>query len=175
MLPATARWWLDFYAGLATHLASHGELVADVRGRLPDLRARRRQPQRASRLAGRSTRPRASVEQLRDFLEGLVDERHGGWSVLEVEDGVAPALAPLRTDAPAGRRDSPEGTPCRSCAARLLAGAEYLVVPRDALTNGSPSTGAVAAEIEENCRNVADQRHLCRVFELNEREERYMK
>ncbi|HWO84207.1 MAG TPA: hypothetical protein VNM38_10530, partial [Solirubrobacterales bacterium] len=28
VLPASSRWWLDFYGEFAAHLASHGELVA---------------------------------------------------------------------------------------------------------------------------------------------------
>lgn len=169
VLPATARWWLDFYGGFATHLATHGELVADVEdaclifglGGQP-------QPRLGSPVV---MRPRASVEQLRDFLQGLVDEGTG-LAVLEVEGGVAPALAPLRTNGLlVGELAGGETLP--SLRRAVLAGAEYLVVPHDA-GEWLAEHQEVAVEIEENCRTVADQGHLCRVFKLNEREERYM-
>ena len=162
VLPATSRWWLDFYAEFATHLANHGELVADV----PDAclifgLGRRPQPQ-TSPLAGR---PRASVDQVRDYLESLVDE-DSTLAVLEVEGGFAPALAPLHAK---GLRvaELAEGDPLRSLRRAALVGAEYLVVPRAAAEWLGEHT-AVAGEIEGSCRKVADQHHLCCVYELTE-------
>lgn len=169
VLPATARWWLDFYGGFATHLATHGELVADVEDAcLIFGLGRQRQPHVGSPVV---TRPRASVEQLRDFLQRLVDEDMG-LAVLEVEGGVAPALAPLRTNGLLVG-ELVGGETLRSLRRAMLVGAEYLVVPHDA-DEWLAEHQEVAVEIEENCRTVADQGHLCRVFELNEREERYM-
>jgi hypothetical protein len=170
VLPATARWWLDFYGGFATHLATHGELVADVEDACL-IFGLGRQPQ-AHAGSPVVVRPRASVEQLRDFLQNLVEEDMG-LAVLEVEGGVAPALAPLRTKGLLVGELS-GGETLRSLRRAVLAGAEYLVVPHVA-EEWLAEHQEVAVEIEENCRTVADQRHLCRVFELNEREERYMR
>lgn len=169
VLPATARWWLDFYGDFATHLASHGELVADVEDACLIVGlGRRPQAHVGSPVV---TRPRASVEQLRDFLQRLVDD-DTGLAVLEVGGGVAPALAPLRTNGLlVGELTG--GEALRSLRRAVLVGAEFLVVPHDA-DEWLAEHQEVAVEIEENCRTVADQGHLCRVFELNEREERYM-
>jgi hypothetical protein len=162
VLPETSRWWLDFYAGLASHLATHGELVADV----PDAclifsLGRSAQPLATSPLLGR---PRASIDQLRDYLGSLLDEETT-LAVLEVEGGFAPALAPLHAK---GLRvaELADGDPLRSLRRAALVGAEYLVVPRAAGEWLAENDG-VAGEIESACRRVADQRHLCRVYELN--------
>lgn len=163
VLPATARWWLDFYEGFATHLATHGELVADVEGAcLIFGLGRHVQPQQGSPAV---PRPRASAEQLRDYLESLIDE-DSRVAVLEVEGGLAPALAPLQAN---GLRvaELAEGEALRCLRRAILVGAEYLVVPRSAdewLTENEN----VAAEINESCRKIADQRYLCRVYVLTE-------
>ena len=163
VLPATARWWLDFYADFATHLATHGELVAEV----PDAciifgLGRRSRPVTALPVA---ERPRASLEQVRDYLENLVDE-DARLAVLEVEGGIAPALAPLRAN---GLRvdELAEKKTIQGLRQAALVGAEYLVVPRDA-GECLGEHEEVLNEIEENCRRIADQRHLCRVYELND-------
>jgi hypothetical protein len=162
VLPATSRWWLDFYGEFAIHLANHGELVADV----PEaclIFGLGRQPQpQTSPLAGR---PRASVDQVRDYLERLVDE-DSTLAVLEVEGGFAPALAPLHAK---GLRvaELAEGDALRSLRRAAIVGAEYLVVPR-AAREWLGEHPAVAGEIEGSCRQVADQRHLCCVYELIE-------
>lgn len=163
VLPETARWWLDYYADFATHLVTHGELVADVPGACLIFGLGRRQalPETSPLVA----RPRASVEQMREYLENLIDEE-SRVAVLEVEGGLAPALAPLRAN---GLRvaELAEGEALRSLRRAILVGAEYLVVPRSAdewLTENEN----VAAEIEASCRKIADQRHLCRVYVLNE-------
>jgi len=163
VLPETARWWLDFYADFATHLATHGELVADVPGACLIFGLGRWQAQQQGPPS--AERPRASVDQVRGYLESLIDE-DSRVAVLEVEGGLAPALAPLRAN---GLRvaELAEGEALRSLRRAILVGAEYLVVPRSAdewLTENEN----VAAEIEESCRKIADQRHLCRVYELTE-------
>ncbi len=48
VLPATARWWLDFYGGLADAPGHPRRAGRRRRGRLPHLRARRATPSRAS-------------------------------------------------------------------------------------------------------------------------------
>ncbi len=161
VLPETSRWWLDFYGELASHLATHGELVAD----LPDAclifsLGRSAQPQSSSPLVGP---PRASIDQVRDYLASLLGEETT-LAVLELEGGFAPALAPLPAK---GLRVSElaDGDPLRGLRRAALVGAQYLVVPRAAgewLTENQE----VAGEIESTCRKVADQRHLCRVYQL---------
>lgn len=163
VLPATSRWWLDFYAEFAAHLAAHGELVADV----PDAclvfgLGRSPQPQAGPPLAAR---PRATVDQVRDYLERLIDE-DATLAVLEVEGGFAPALAPLRAK---GLRvdELAEEDPLLSLRRAALVGAEYLVVPR-AAGEWLGEHEAVAGTIESSCRRVVDQHHLCRVYELTD-------
>jgi hypothetical protein len=163
VLPETARWWLDFYGDFATHLSTHGELVADVPGACLIFGLGRHQAQQAGPPV--VERPRASVEQVRDYLESLVDE-DSRLAVLEVEGGLAPALSPLRAN---GLRvaELAEGEALRSLRQAILVGAEYLVVPRSA-DEWLAENENVAAEIEESCRKIVDQRHLCRVYELND-------
>jgi hypothetical protein len=164
VLPATARWWLDFYEGFAAHLASHGEVLADV----PDACLVYGLGARAGNGAdvAMSERPVASVDQVREFLENLIstDSRV---VVLDAAEGTAAALAPL-----VAVQLFPEEVEAHDDEGLLGAlgqlaerGAEYLVVPRgaDEWLDGPTGPGA---ELEESCRRVADQRHLCRVFEL---------
>jgi hypothetical protein len=163
VLPATARWWLDFYADFATHLANHGEVVAEV----PDacvIFGLGRRPQATSSLPV-AERPRASLEQVRDYLESLVDE-DARLAVLEVEGGLAPALAPLRANGL--RVDELDGEKAMQGLRRAtLVGAEYLVVPKDA-REWLGEHEEVFNAIEGSCRRIADQRHLCSVYELND-------
>lgn len=164
VIPATARWWLQFYDDFAFHLASHAKLVADV----PDACLVYGLGRRLTSAPGKPAieRPQASVEQLRDYLENLVT-RGQRIVVLEAVDGVAAALAPLgpiRLRAGAWAEESGE----RALAElRLLAddGAHYLVVPRSS-DEWLDSRADLCAEIESNCPEVAEQRHLCRVFDL---------
>jgi hypothetical protein len=163
VLPASSRWWLDFYGEFAAHLASHGELVAD----LPDSCLIYGLGRSAQPLAGPplAARPRANVAQIRDYLENLVAEE-ARLVVLEADGGLAEGLAPLRAT---GLRvaDLAAGDPLRRLRGSTRSGAEYLVVPR-AADEWLQDHAEVAAEIEESCRKIADQRHLCRVYELNQ-------
>jgi len=163
VLPATSRWWLDFYGEFATHLASHGEIVAD----LPDACLIYGLGGSVQSLPGSplAERPHANVDQVRDYLENLVAEE--AWLVvLEADGGVAERLAPLRAT---GLRvdELAAGDPSTSLRRFARTGAEFLVVPR-AVDEWLRDHDEVAAEIEESCRKIADQRHLCRVYELNE-------
>jgi hypothetical protein len=163
VLPATSRWWLDFYGDFSGHLASHGELVVD----LPDAcliygLGRSVQPTAGPPL---TERPRATVAQVRDYLESLVADE-ARLVVLEANGGVAEALAPLRAT---GLRvaDLAVDEPMRSLRRSARTGAEYLVVPR-AADDWLQDHAEVATEIEESCRKIADQHHLCRVYELTD-------
>jgi hypothetical protein len=163
VLPASSRWWLDFYGEFAAHLASHGELVAD----LPDCcliysLGRSAQPQAGPPLA---ERPRATMRQVREYLESLVPEE-ATLVVLEVEAGLAQALSPLRA-APLQVADLAAGDPLASLRRSARRGAEYLIVPRVA-DEWLQAHSDVVEGIEEGCRKIADQRYLCRVYELNE-------
>jgi hypothetical protein len=158
VIPATASWWLDYYAGFAEHLVANGQLVADAPGaclvyelgprgvRLPDTPVLE------------AAAPRASAAQIRDYLENLIgaDSR---LAVLE-SAGLAAELAPLTAVALAPYELS------RETLARLAArGVDYLVVPRTVDEWLERDVEGVRS-IHESCRKVADQRHLCRVFEL---------
>jgi hypothetical protein len=163
ILPATSRWWLEFYGDFAGHLVNHGELVAD----LPDAcliygLGRSVQPSAAQPLIAR---PRSTIAQVRDYLEHLVAEE-ARLVVLEADGGVAEALAPLRAT---GMRVSElaVGEPLRSLRRSARTGAEYLVVPC-AADEWLQDHAEIAAEIEEACRKIADQHYLCRVYELTE-------
>jgi hypothetical protein len=164
VLPATARWWLQYYDDFALHLASHGEIVAD----LPDTCTIYSLGLRLESVPGAPAieRPQASVEQVRDYLESLITVGQR-LVVLEAVDGLVTALSALR---PARlRAGDREGSADRTLAElRLLAedGADYLVIPRSSDEWLDASTD-LRAEIESNCRKIAEQRHLCRVFALD--------
>lgn len=154
VIPATARWWLDHYEAFARHLATHGDLIADD----PDscLIYRLGKGGRDAAVLSSAAEPGVSIEQMRDFLENLI-EADAELAVLEANGGVASALAPLHAVSVHG--DLAE---LRQLAA---GGAEYLVVPR-AEEDFLDRHAELNASIEASCRKVADQRHLCRVFDL---------
>ncbi len=109
-------------------------------------------------------RPQASAGQIRDYLERLIGTDKQ-LVVLEVVDGVVAALAPLR--ATRVRAGDPENDARALAELRLLAddGSDYLVVPRSA-DDWLDSCPEFAAAVETGCRKVAEQRHLCRIFDL---------
>jgi hypothetical protein len=160
VIPATARWWLDYYAELATHLATHGEVVVD-------------EPEScliyglgAFEVAGGGTgAPGTSLEQMRDYLEHLLST-DAELVVLEEEVGLAGGLEPLRA---VGVRAAEPAAKAKSLLAELerlaRGGADYLVVPRR-VDDWFDRTSGIGAPVEASCRKVADQRHLCRVFDL---------
>jgi hypothetical protein len=164
VIPATARWWLDFYEGFATHLANHAEIVAD----LPEaclIYGLGRLGEEAVGLPA-ITKPTASADQLRDYLERLIST-DSSVVLLDATEGAAAALAPLRALPLAPDHVGAEGGEDLLAALRRRAeaGADYLVVPRTA-DEWLDSQAGAATELEAACRKIADQRHLCRVFEL---------
>jgi len=166
VLPATARWWLRYYDDFAAHLAGHAEVVAD----LPDTCAIYSLGSRCLAQGALGVpaieRPQASAEQIRDYLENLVTFGQR-LVVLETVDGLVAALGSLR---PARLRalDRESSAERTLAELRLLADddADYLVVPRssDEWLDARPD---FRAEIENNCRKIAEQRHLCRIFDLD--------
>lgn len=163
VLPATARWWLDYYAEFATHLATHGELLADR----PDscliygLGG-------AAATAPAHEAPAVSSDQMRDYLEHLVPA-DAKLIVLEEEaDGLAASLAPLPAERLAAGEGGEDWESFQAELERLaVAGAGYLIVPRSADEWFDRRCGH-AGRLEGVCRKVADQRHLCRVFDLDD-------
>lgn len=168
VIPATAQWWLEFYEGLAAHLAGHGRLVAEAPGVCSIFSLGPEQP--PPLLLTPLGPPRASVEQLCEYLALLLPEGAGLTVLEEGGDGVAAALAPLRATALALA-----GYDATSAIVALHErgrdGAEYVVVPRDT-DRWLADHSAVDAVLEEDLRKVADQRHLGRVFAIDERGER---
>jgi hypothetical protein len=165
VIPATARWWLEHYGAFAEHLGNHGQLICDVPGvcLIFDLG----QPVSASLDTTVVEVPRTSLDQMRDYLENLMstDSRV---VVLEAGDaGLAASLAPLDAAAVATNRLHAEDGAIAGLARLAEGGAEYLVIPRTA-DEWLEAHGDVAAGIESSCRKIADQRHICRVFELKE-------
>jgi hypothetical protein len=163
VIPATARWWLEYYAEFATHLATHGELLADEPESCLVYGLGGFAAEPAARASGA---PAVSVDQMRDYLEHLVSADAKLVVLEEDAEGLAAGLAPL----PAMRLPTGDPAPERDAflaeLERLaLAGGEYLVVPRSADEWFDRSAG-LSSGIEDACRKVADQRHLCRVFEL---------
>jgi hypothetical protein len=163
VLPATSRWWLDFYGDFAGHLVNHGELVAD----LPEACLIYGLGRSVQTTSGPplTERPRATVTQVREYLESLVADE-ARLVVLEADGGVAEALAPLHATGLRVAELAVDG-PLPSLRRSARTGAEYLVVPR-AADDWLQDHAEVATEIEEGCRKIADQRHLCRVYELTE-------
>jgi hypothetical protein len=86
--------------------------------------------------------------------------------VLEGGDAVSVGLAPLRATGLALQAPHAEdGRLFAELSRRAVEGADYLVVPRsvDGLLDCHEE---LAQGIESHCRKIADQGHLCRVFEL---------
>lgn len=168
VIPATTQWWLEYYEGLGAHLASHGALVADAPGvcTIFSLAAAQPPPLLLTPLGP----PRATVEQLREFLALLLPSE-AALVVLEAgEEGVAAGLAPLPAVAlPLGDHDATRAIV--ELHARCQAGAEYVVVPRaaDPWLERHP---AIEAVLEEDLRKIADQRFLGRVYATEERGDR---
>jgi len=163
VIPVTALWWLDHYSEFAQHLASRGELVSEVAGtcRIVDI------GRRAAAALGSAAEatPQTSIDQMRDYLEHLLstDTRV---VVLETGGGVAPALAPVRAAELASEELQAGGERPLDALRRLAdGGADYLIVPRST-DEWLESHAEVFGEIGASCRKIADQRHLCRVFEL---------
>lgn len=159
-IPATARWWLDYYSEFATHLATHGEVVAD------DPESCLLYGLGAFEGAGAAQdAPQTSIEQMRDYLEKLLSAE-ANLAVLDDGGALAERLAPLRAVV-VKAAESRTGAELALADLERLAerGVEYLVVPRQADDWFDRGSG-IGAEVEAACRKVADQRHLCRVFEL---------
>ncbi len=165
VIPATARWWLEYYAEFATHLATHGDVVADEPdscliyglGRFGGVKA-------ALDHAG----PAVSIDQMRDYLEHLVSAGDNLVVLEEDADGLSAGLAPLPATRLRAGEEAGEGDALVAELERLaVAGADYLVVPRS-LDEWFDRRSGLSARIEGACRKVADQRHLCRVFDLDD-------
>jgi hypothetical protein len=162
VIPATARWWLDFYGGFAEHLADHGDVLVDSDSCLIYGLGRVALDATA---APAIERPRASVDQIRDYLEHLLSIE-SSVIVLEGTNPVSVGLAPLRATGLALQEPHAEdGRLFAELSRRAVEGADYLVVPRsvDGLLDCHEE---LAHSIEACCRKIADQGHLCRVFEL---------
>jgi hypothetical protein len=160
VIPATALWWLDHYAGFATHLATHAELVVDEAHTCLIFGLERLG---GVAVGGAIDAPVASVDQIRDYLERLLAP-DAELVVLEEEaDRVSSALAPLKTVHLGGGRGDAALTELQRLVAR---GGDYLVVPR-AEDDWFDRRSDVGARIADSCPKVADQRHLCRVFDLD--------
>jgi len=165
VIPATARWWLDYYDDLARHLANHGTVVADQANCCLIYGLGQFGTDAVPAAAERSG---ASIEQVRDFLRRLIPA-DATVVVLEGVDGEAGALAPLETVRLPAVAGVDEGALLRELR-RHASAADYLVVPRSS-DEWLGAHAAVAASIEDDFRKVADQRHLCRVFALDDRPE----
>lgn len=163
VIPATARWWLEYYAEFATHLATHGEIVADEPSSclIYGLGRFDGDAPAAHDAAG------VSIDQMRDYLEHLVSA-DATLVVLEEEaDRVSAGLAPLATMRLAAGEPAGEDEALLVELERLaVAGADYLVVPRN-VDDLFDRRSDLSIQIEDVCRKVADQRHLCRVFDLD--------
>jgi hypothetical protein len=165
VIPATARWWLEYYAEFATHLATHGEVLADGPdscliyglGRFGD-----------DAVASAHDASAVSVDQMRDYLEHLVSAGASLVVLEEEDDGLAAGLAPLPATLLCAGERAGEGEVLLAELERLaVAGADYLVVPRS-VDEWFERRSGLSARIEGACRKVADQRHLCRVFDLDD-------
>ena len=165
VIPATARWWLDHYDGLARHLANHGAVITDQADCCLIYGLGQFGTDAVPAAAERSG---ASIEQVRDFLQRLIPAE-ATIVVLEGADGEAGALAPLSAIGLPATAGADEGALLRELR-RHSSAADYLVVPRssDEWLEGHV---AVASSIDDEFRKVADQRHLCRVFARDDRPE----
>jgi hypothetical protein len=163
VVPATSRWWLEFYGELAEHLTLHGSLLADVPESCMVFGLGAHEQPSAVLPIGEPLE--AGPDQVRDFLEALLPES-AQLVVLEPAAGYAEALEPLRAIALAVPAEPSAEDFLAELGFRADAGASYLVVPRGA-DGWLDRHGALEEELERKLRPVADQRHLCRVFEIN--------
>jgi hypothetical protein len=162
IVPVTMRWWLEFYTGLAQHLSGCCELVADLGDSCLIYRLERA----VGALDGVAfSRPHVSVEQIRDFLESLLSA-DTQVAVLETDSQMASLLDPLPAVSLTSR-ELESGEDQRALADLAERGIGYLVVPRSA-DEWLQANPELLGGIEASCRRVADQRHLCRVYELGE-------
>jgi hypothetical protein len=160
VVPATGRWWLDYYKGFARHLATHGEPVADN----PDTCLIYRLGKGGQTGLSPSAAPGTSIEQMRDFLENLIPPE-AAIAVLEVNGGIASGLAPLLAVSLHAGDPADDKSVLARLSGMAAVGTGYLVVPR-AADHLLDSHAELVSSIEENCPKVADQGHLCRVFAL---------
>ncbi len=163
VIPATARWWLDYYEGFAKHLATHCELLADRPDShliydLGNLARGKASVPAISRL-------QAPIDQMRDFLENLTSI-DTSLVVLEATDGITAGLAPLNAVRLVPGEEGEDELLLGELQRFAAAGAGYLVVPRSA-DEWLERRAELSGQIEGSCRKVADQRHLCRVFDLS--------
>jgi hypothetical protein len=164
VIPTTALWWLDFYTELAEHLGTHGELIADVEGACLIFDLGRR-PANAQ-LAPVAQLPRASAAELRDYLQRLLSS-DSRVVVVETGEELALELAPLQAVPISAQELREHREQALDALTRLAArGAEYLIVSRAAQEWLRRDPGA-AAEVDARCRKIAEQGHLCRVYELS--------
>lgn len=170
-IPDTARWWLEHYEGFAEHLSNRSEVVSDLPGVCVIFRLGRRMA--GARGAADASPQDASLAQMplaqmRDYLEHLISaDSH--IAVLEpLPRSLADALRPLHATGVPVEEVLMAGETLRAELERLAeAGTRYLVVPREA-DQWLSGRAEVEADIRQRCRLLADQRYLCRVFELTE-------
>jgi hypothetical protein len=168
VIPATVQWWLEYYEGLGAHLGGHGRMVVDAPGvcTIFNLGPEPSPPLLLNPMGP----PRASIEQLREYLGLLLPEAAELVVLEEHPEEVAAALAPLRARAlPLAGLDSTSAIV--ELHERGRAGADYVVALR-VTDRWLADHAAVDAVLEEDLRKVADQRHLARVFAFEQRGER---
>lgn len=163
-VPDTARWWLEHYDGFAEHLSNRAEVVSDLPGVCVIFRLGRRMAE--ARGAGETSLQDASNGQMRDYLEHLISADAHIAVLEDVPRSLADSLRPLRAmGIPLEEALSSDDGLCGQLERLAAAGTEYLVVPREADQWLSARADA-EADIQRQCRQIADQRYLCRVFEL---------
>lgn len=168
-IPDTSRWWLEFYERFAEHLSNRAEMVSDRPGTCVVYGLGRRTADGGGVAA--IDAPHTSISQMRDYLEHLLDAD----AKLAVIDpavaavdpaGIAGALQPMRASSVSGQALYGSSEDLLTELRRLAeTGVEYLVVPNEA-GEWLADRPDMQAGIQASCRKVADQRHLCRVFEL---------
>ena len=153
LLPATALWWLDHYAGLARHLETHYRRVAD-------------QPDSAIIFSLEGSV--SSAEQVPDqWSEALAR------NVRSVVTALLPAGAKVLLASDSGRTSPIDGLAVKpfrpeATAAKLESersgGAEYLVIPNP--TDWLAGHAGLRAHLESSCLLVTHQEHACAIYDL---------
>jgi hypothetical protein len=157
-VPASARWWLDHYEGLARHLRERCETLADD----PACALFALGPAPAAPRDGAPI-DAATRARMSRFLDALLPERcrvlvaGDGWEQLALA-----SRAVLRVPERAG--GGAHETLAEIEAARHAGGAAYLVVP---LAGGSPTwAGGLLAALEAQHAPLARRERLAAVFDL---------
>jgi hypothetical protein len=170
VFPRTAFWWLDHYREFRRHLESRYPI--SLRDDACLMYQLRRRAECTALVAAEGARHRAALrgQQIAQMVESLLLDDAVVILFLVEHDSPPLASRPVRrlTPLPTAVPGASQDDHLIADLERLRAGADYLVVPSDAL-DWLLSHPVVRDHIADSCRQVALQRHVCAMFDLRPR------